>query len=106
MIDQLQDLINNQRFSEIIVAGIETTEKYLEAGEEAIAAGEFGAAEDLWVKAWSNLQWIALNVIQRRLRVGKNEGPEVRKRFKKLWLWMMTFGVKKKLAKKLAGVSA
>jgi hypothetical protein len=98
-ISQLQDLLNVDRFREIIVAGIDTSEKWLELGDKAIAAGQFDEAEAAWVKAWSNFNWIALNIIQRRLRLGKSEGGEVRGRFRKFWLRMMAFGIKKKVAK-------
>lgn len=98
-ISQLQDLLNVDRFKDYILAGINTAEKWLDLGDKAIAAGQFDEAEVTWVKAWSNFNWIALNIIQRRLRLGKSEGGEVRGRFRKFWMRMMAFGLKKKLAK-------
>lgn len=97
-IAQLQDLLNPMRFKDIILAGITTAEKWLDEGEKAIQAGQFDQAEASWEKAWSNLRWIALNVIQRRLRIGKNEGAEIRVRLKRFWTRMMVFGLKRKLA--------
>lgn len=105
-ITQLQDLMSNQRFAEIILTGISTSEKILDLGDQAIASGKFDEAEELWKKAWENMNWIALNVIQRRLRVGKNEPSEVRARLKKFWLRVMVFGMKKKIAKAAATAGA
>jgi hypothetical protein len=101
-ISQLQDLLNADRFRDIVVAGINTAEAFLEEGEQAVERGQFDAAEAAWVKAWQNMSWIALNIIQRRLRMGKSEGAEVRKRFRAFWLRMAVFGIKKKIAKKVA----
>jgi hypothetical protein len=103
-ISQLQDLLSADRFRDILTAGIDSAEKWLDLGDKAIAAGQFDEAEATWVKAWSNFNWIALNIIQRRLRMGKNEGGEVRTRFRKFWLRMMAFGIKKKVAKAKAAV--
>jgi len=96
-ITQLQDLFNVQRFQDIILAGITTAEKWLDEGDKALMAGQFSQAEEAWKKAFSNLEWVALNVIQRRLMLGKNEGGEVRKRFRIFWQRLMIFGIKKKL---------
>ena len=101
-ITQLQDLLSTERFRDIILAGINTSEKILDMGDQAIEAGKFDKAEELWSKAWSNMNWIALNIIQRRLRMGKTEGGEVRGRFRKFWMRMMIFGIKKKAAKAAA----
>lgn len=98
-ITQLQDLMSNQRFAEVILAGIGASEKILDMGDQAVAAGKFDEAEELWKRAWENMNWIALNVIQRRLRIGKNEPSEVRARLKKFWIRIMVFGMKKKIAK-------
>lgn len=105
-ISQLQDLMSNQKFAEIILAGINTSEKVLDLGDQAIAAGKFDEAEELWKKAWENMNWIALNVIQRRLRIGKNEPAEVRGRLRKFWMRIMVFGMKKKIAKAAAVAAA
>lgn len=100
MITQHVDLFDPQRFRAIIVGGIDTAEQWLSDGEKALLAGQFDIAEELWSKAWSNMQWIALNVIQRRLRIGKNESAEIRTRLRELWKRMMLFGFKKKIAAK------
>jgi len=97
-ISQLQDLLNVVRFRDIILAGINTAEKWLDEGDAAIKVGQFDQAEELWKKAFDNLRWIALNLIQRRLRIGKNEGAEVRGRFRNFWRRLMIFGLKRKLA--------
>jgi hypothetical protein len=104
-ISQLRDLMSSDRFAEIILAGINTAERVLDLGDQALAAGDFAVAEEMWTKAWSNFQWIALNIIQRRLRVGKSEGGKVGPRLRKFWMRMMTFGAKKKVARaKVAAV--
>ncbi len=97
-ITQLADMINPHKFRDIIIAGIDEAERHLDDGDRLLATGQFDMAEESWKKAWSNLNWIALNVIQRRLRVGKNEGAEVRKRLREFWRRTMIFGLKRRLA--------
>lgn len=97
-ISQVRDLLDVVRFKEIILAGIATAEKYLDEGEKDILAGNFEHAEEKWIMAWDNMRWVALNVIQRRLRIGKNEGAEVRRAFRNFWRRMAEFGLKRKLA--------
>ena len=105
-ITQLQDLLNVARFKEIILAGITTAEAVLDEGEQALQKGHFDQAEEAWKKAFSNLQWVALNVIQRRLKLGKNEGSEIRVRFQNFWKRLMIFGLKKKIAKAVVAANA
>jgi hypothetical protein len=105
-ISQLQDLLDADKFKEVILAGITTAEKWLELGEKAVEARQFSEAEDLWIKAWNNMSWIGLNIIQRRLRLGKSEGGEIRGRFRKFWMRLAVFGIKKKVAKAKAAAMA
>lgn len=105
-ISQLQDLLDADKFKEIVLAGITTAEKWLELGEKAVEERQFDEAEAMWVKAWSNMNWIALNIIQRRLRLGKSEGGEIRGRFRRFWLRMASFGIRKKVAKAKAAMAS
>jgi|SRR3990172_2024323 len=104
-ITQLQDLIDAPKFRDIIIAGINTAEGWLSEADRLLAAGRYDDAEEMWKKAFDNLRWVALNVIQRRLRVGKNEGSEVSKRFREFWRRIMIFGLKRKLAPATVTVS-
>ena len=97
-ITQLQDLIDAPKFRDIIIAGINTAEGWLGEADKFLAAGKYDEAEEMWKKAFDNLKWIALNVVQRRLRVGKNEGGEIRGRLRDFWRRLMIFGLKRKLA--------